>query len=222
MKKLIFILLFLLSSFLFSNAEIITTLKTDDKVVALTFDACETKTPSYLDHKIIDFLVSQKIPFTLFVSGKFIERNFQDLKNLYNTGLVLIQNHSYSHNNHMDLLSEEEIKEDVLENENLIIRLTGVKPKYFRFPAGNYDEKTLRLVESLGYKVVHWTFPSGDPDIKITKEMLIVHVIRNTRPGSILIFHANGRGYKTAEALPEIVRILKQKGYRFVRLEDYL
>jgi hypothetical protein len=52
--------------------------------------------------------------------------------------------------------------------------------------------------------------------------MLVDHVIRNTKPGSILIFHANGRGYKTGEALPEIVRILKQKGYRFVRLEDYL
>jgi len=222
MKKLTFILLLLISSFLFSNAEVITMLKTDDKAVALTFDACETKTPSYLDHKITDFLVSQKIPFTLFVSGKFIERNFQDLKNLYNTGLVSIQNHSYNHNNHMELLSEEEIKEDVLKNENLIIKLTGIKPKYFRFPAGNYDEKALRLVESLGYKVVHWTFPSGDPDKKITKEMLIDHVIRNTKPGSILIFHANGRGYKTGEALPEIVRILKQKGYRFVRLEDYL
>ena len=222
MKKTTSILLFLISSFLISSAEVITTLKTDDKVVALTFDTCETKTPSYLDHKIIDFLVPQKIPFTLFVSGKFIERNFQDLKNLYNTGLVSIQNHSYNHNNHMELLSEEEIKEDVLKNENLIISLTGVKPKYFRFPTGNYDEKALRLVESLGYKVVHWTFPSGDSDKKITKEMLIDHVIRNTKPGSILIFHANGRGYKTGETLPEIVRILKQKGYRFVRLEDYL
>jgi hypothetical protein len=50
----------LIFSFLFSNAEVITALKTDDKVVALTFDACETKTPSYLDHKIIDFLISQK------------------------------------------------------------------------------------------------------------------------------------------------------------------
>ena len=220
MKKVTFILLFLISSFLFSNAEVITTLKTDDKVVALTFDACETKTPSYLDHKVIDFLVSQKIPFTLFVSGKFIERNFQDLKNLYNTSLVSIQNHSYNHNNHMNLLSEEEIKEDVLKNENLIIGITGIKPKYFRFPAGNYDEKALRLVESLGYKVVHWTFPSGDPGI--TKEMLIAHVIKNTKPGSILIFHANGKGYKTGEALPKIIRILKQKGYRFVRLKDYL
>jgi hypothetical protein len=43
MKNITFILLFLISSFLISNAEVITTLKTDDKVVALTFDAWRPK-----------------------------------------------------------------------------------------------------------------------------------------------------------------------------------
>jgi hypothetical protein len=63
MKNITLILLFLTSFFLFSNAEVITALKTDDKVVALTFDACETKTPSYLDHKIIDFFGFSKNSF---------------------------------------------------------------------------------------------------------------------------------------------------------------
>ena len=109
-----------------------------------------------------------------------------------------------------------------MEAEKLIQKLTGKRPIYFRFPGGNYDERTLRIVEGLGYKVVHWTFPSGDPDKRITPQRLASHVINNTKPGAILIFHANGRGYSTGEAMPIIVEELKKRGYNFVRLEEYL
>ena len=43
-----------------------------------------------------------------------------------------------------------------------------------------------------------------------------------TRPGDILIFHVNGRGVHTAEAIPAIVEGLEAKGFRFVLLSDYL
>lgn len=122
----------------------------------------------------------------------------------------------------MEKLSPEEIRREVLENERLIKEITGVRPRYFRFPGGNYDSQSLEVVESLGYKVVHWTFPSGDPDRSITPQRLANYVISKTSPGSILIFHANGRGYSTGEALPVIVQQLRKNGYSFVFLEDFL
>jgi peptidoglycan/xylan/chitin deacetylase (PgdA/CDA1 family) len=45
-------------------------------------------------------------------------------------------------------------------------------------------------------------------------------VVSKATPGSILIFHINGRGYHTGEALPRIVHELKGKGYRFISLEE--
>ncbi len=205
-----------------SKAEVITRLPTTEKVVAITLDACETKTPSYIDWKIINYLVENRIPFTLFVNGKFLLRNWKELEALYRTGLVSIQNHSMNHYQHMENLDRETVIREVLEAEKLIQKLTGKRPIYFRFPGGNYDERTLRIVEGLGYKVVHWTFPSGDPDKRITPQRLASHVINNTKPGAILIFHANGRGYSTGEAMPIIVEELKKRGYNFVRLEEYL
>ena len=65
-------------------------------------------------------------------------------------------------------------------------------------------------------------FPSGDPDKKVTPPRLRSWVVNNTKPGSILIFHANGRGYSTGEALPNIIADLRKKHYRFVRLDEYL
>lgn len=216
------VFLLLLTILSLASAEVITRLPTKEKVVAITLDACETKTPSYLDWKIINYLMENRIPFTIFVSGKFLIRNRKDLERIYRTGLVSIQNHSMNHYQHMERLSKDEVIRELEEVEALIYQITGKRSLYFRFPGGNYDSRSLSIVESLGYKVVHWTFPSGDPDKRITPEMLHKHVVRNTVPGSILIFHVNGRGYSTGEALPRIVEDLKKQGYRFVRLEDYI
>ncbi len=205
-----------------SKAEVITKLPTTEKVVAITLDACETKTPSYIDWKIINYLVENRIPFTLFVNGKFLLRNWKEIEALHRTGLVSIQNHTMNHYQHMENLDQETVIREVLGVEKLIQRLTGKRPIYFRFPGGNYDERTLKIVEGLGYKVVHWTFPSGDPDKRITPAVLSENVIRSTKPGAILIFHANGRGYSTGEAMPVIVEELRKRGYMFVRLEDYI
>ncbi len=206
----------------FGFSGVIKRINTKKKVVFITLDACETRTPSYLDKRITDYLVKERIPFTLFVSGKFLLRNERVLRELYRTGLVSIQNHSYSHFLHMERLPRERIIWEVKQTEKLIMRITGKKPNLFRFPAGNYDGKTLKIVESLGYKVVHWSFESGDPDPRITPERLTRWVIRNVKPGSILIFHVNGRGYATPYALPRIVKALRRMGYSFGRIEDYI
>ena len=202
--------------------EVITNLGTKEKVVCFTFDACETKTPSYLDGKILSYLLDEELPFTIFVSGKFAKRNFSGLAELAKNDLISIQNHSFSHINHMETLPASKVYLEVIENQKIIEDITGSRPLFFRFPAGNYSPKALDLVESLGYAVVHWSFPSGDPARNLTAEKMSTRVLSKVRPGSILIFHINGRGYHTGEALPKIVGKLRNQGYRFVRLEDYL
>jgi peptidoglycan/xylan/chitin deacetylase (PgdA/CDA1 family) len=52
--------------------------------------------------------------------------------------------------------------------------------------------------------------------------MLVAQTMERTRPGDILIFHVNGRGWHTAEALPRIVDGLAARGYTFVALEGQL
>ncbi len=195
-----------------------------EKLVALTFDACETKTPSYFDLRILDFLLRTKTPFTLFISGRFARRpiNSLILRALSRLDFVEIENHSLNHIQHMERLNDIEIIHEVKEDERIITSITGKKTRFFRFPGGNCNDHAVRVVESLGYRVAHWTFPSGDPDKNITPERLERWVIQKTKPNSILIFHINGRGYSTAKALPVIVHALKEKGYRFVKLNSVI
>jgi len=198
---------------------VITKLPGDAHVVALTFDACPTRPPQHFDRVVLDYLIREKLPATLFISGRFAQKNSDEIKKLSRLDFIEIENHSISHNNHMETLGEAEIRKDM--DDSVLASLTGKRTKFFRFPAGNYDEKALAIVESR-YAVVHWTFASGDPVLRITPEMLVLSVMAQVKPGSILIFHINGKGYSTGAALPKIIDALKKKGYRFVRLEDVL
>ncbi len=205
-----------------AQEDIITRLSTHDKVVVLTFDACETKSPAFLDKRIVRFIVEQKIPCSIFVSGKFAERNRAALFDLARHEFIRLENHSWSHFQHMEKLRHDEFERDVLSNGQLLYEITGRRPVFFRFPAGNHDQRTVSAVKALGYRVVHWTFASGDPDKRLTPERLAQWVLSQTREGSILIFHINGRGHHTGEALPQIVKELRRKGYRFAALEEML
>ncbi|MEF3254703.1 MAG: polysaccharide deacetylase family protein [Deferribacterales bacterium] len=203
-------------------SDVINQLPTNDKVIALTFDGCETKTPSYFDKKILDYIFEHKLPVTIFLNGKFIERNHAEILRIANLPFISLQNHSYAHVLHMENMKEEALIEDIEKTSNLLKNITNKKPIFFRFPGGNYDNKTLKLVESLGYKVVHWSFESGDPDKNMSGEKIFNKVKLNVKPGSILIFHINGRGWHAKDALPKIVEYLKNDSYNFVMLEEIL
>lgn len=97
----------------FAEAGVIDRLPTADKAVALTSDACETVTPSYVDESIAGFLMREKIPYTIFVSGKFAVRNRERLAQLAAFPEMELENHSYSHRLHMERLNAGDIEREV-------------------------------------------------------------------------------------------------------------
>ncbi len=201
--------------------QIITGFNAKEKVVAFTFDACETVTPAYFDKELLNYIVANRIPVTLFLSGKFIERNREEVERLSRYDFIEIENHSYSHSNFATLGSQE-IIEDITKNGEIIRKTTGRLPLFFRFPYGEYKKDDIDAIEKLGYKIVHWSFPSGDPDKSLTKVKLIKGVVNRVKAGDILIFHINGRGWKTKEAFPMIVETLKERGYKFSLIRDVI
>ncbi len=204
-----------------AGADVIERLPTTEKVVALTFDACEGRgKPATFDRSILDFLEAEKIPFTVFATGLFAERNAGELARLAKSPLVEIENHSFDHPQHMEALGAALATAQVQDADRVITAIAGRKPTYFRFPAGNYDAATLAAVEATGHKVVHWRWPSGDPVKGLEPVRLKAWVLDKTRPGDILIFHINGRAPATGQALPEVVAELRKRGYRFTRLDE--
>ncbi len=202
--------------------DIVTRLPTREKVVVLSFDACEAVERMSLDRSITDLLVARSIPFTVFVGGRFARDNATALRELASHRFVDLENHTWSHPRDMRTLEDERVRSEVLRAAAMIREVSGRKTRFFRFPGGNADERTVALVESLGYTVVHWRWPEGDPDPAIDAAALVKQTLERTRAGDILIFHVNGRGWHTGEALPAILEGLAAKGFRFVSLPDYL
>jgi peptidoglycan/xylan/chitin deacetylase (PgdA/CDA1 family) len=51
---------------------------------------------------------------------------------------------------------------------------------------------------------------------------MVPWVVKQVQPGSIIIMHANGRGWHTAEALPAIIASLREQGYELVTISALL
>jgi len=201
---------------------VVTRLATHDKVVALTFDACQAGERMTLDRAITDLLVARQVPFTIFVGGRFARDNAAALRELARYPFVDLENHSWSHPRDMRALDDDRIRLELTRTTAMIFGVSGRKAVLFRFPGGNADEHGVELVRSLGYRVVHWSWAEGDPDPTIDADRLVRQTLARTRRGDILIFHVNGRGWHTAEALPRILDGLAARGFRFVPLRDYL
>jgi len=205
-----------------AHADVIMRLPTSERVLALTFDACEQQRTMKLDTGISNYLVAHRIPFTLFLSGRFVQDNAEAVKALAALDFVELENHSWDHPNRMQLLSDDAVRDEILKADSEIVQVAGRRTAFFRFPATSYDARTLAIAEGLGFRVVHYRWESGDPDPHETADRIVRETLEAVRPGDILIHHINGRGWHTAEALPRLLAGLQDKGYRFVLLKDFL
>ena len=194
---------------------------TREPAVAITFDACATRSHHYgFDRGVFEVLKRERIPATLFVSGRWVEGHADVMAELAGDPLIEFGDHSYDHP-HMSHLPVARIVEEIDPTEAALAKY-GKHSVAFRPPFGEWSQRLVYVVQDLRLPTVTWDVVSGDPSAKTTTEGMIRNVLGKARPGSIIIFHINGRGYKTAEALPAILRGLRERGFRFVPLSELM
>lgn len=194
---------------------------TTDTAVAITFDACATRTQDNgFDRPIFEILKREQVPATIFVSGRWVETHPGEMAELAADPLIEFGDHSYDHP-HMSRLSPERMAEEIDQTEAALGRF-GRRGVAFRPPFGDLDRRVLHVVQEKQLPAVLWDVVSGDPSARTTTAGMTHTVLRDTRPGSIIIFHINGRAPKTAEALPGILSGLRARGLKFVHLSELL
>jgi peptidoglycan/xylan/chitin deacetylase (PgdA/CDA1 family) len=206
-----------------------TRLNTDQKVLALTFDACGGPKGSGYDAKLIDFLTSEAIPATLFISGKWMDANPDIFQTLTRNPLFEIENHGLNHKACSAIgrsaygikgtKNVGEIYDEIEWNALKILNLTGRKPKYFR-PASAYcDEICVQIANALGYEVVTYSVRGDAGATYSTKQ--IKEALLHSAPASIILMHMNHPAGQNAEGMIEAVPELKKRGFRFVKLSEF-
>lgn len=197
-----------------------------EKLIALTFDACSGN----YDRELIDFLVKNKIKATLFISGKWIDKNKQILKRLSKINYFEIENHGLTHRplsidcksayGIKGTCSKKEIIDEVLKNESKIFAITGIKTKFFRAGTAHYDTEAIEIIKKFGYKIIGFNV---NADFGATADTnTIFKQVTNAKPGSIIIAHMNHPEGKTFEGFRKAILVLKKRGYKFVKLEEVI
>jgi peptidoglycan/xylan/chitin deacetylase (PgdA/CDA1 family) len=96
------------------------------------------------------------------------------------------------------------------------------QPTLFRFPYGACNDAAMKTVNDAGMLAIQWDVATGDPDPHISTARIVDAMVNQTKPGSIVVMHSNGRGWHTAEALPIAIPKLKAKGYKFVTVSELI
>ena len=194
----------------------------DKPYVALTFDLCQKpELPAWFDQGIYDVLTKYDVPATFFMGGDWMRTHVDETLLLASNPKFELGNHSWSHPD-LPGLSEEIISKEIVKTQNLLYQLTGRQAKLFRLPAGLYDDLTLSVIAWNGLYTIQWDVETGDPDPTIEAERMNWAVRERVQNGSIIIMHANGRGWHTAEALPEMIEYLQSHGYALVTVSQLL
>ena len=206
-----------------------TRLDTEQKVLALTFDACGGPKGSRYDAKLIDFLTSEATPATLFISGKWMKANPDIFQALARNPLFEIENHGLNHRTCSAIgqsvygirgtKNVGEIFDEIELNALRIQSMTGRKPKYYRPAAAYCDEICVQVTNTLGYEVVNFGV-RGDAGATYSKTQ-VKEALWNAPSSSILLMHMNHPEAETAEGVIAAIPELKKRGFRFVKLSEF-
>ena len=182
----------------------------DDKKICLTFD--EGYENGYTP-QILDTLKEKKVKAIFFVTYDFASQNPDLVKRMIAEGHI-VGNHSYRHYS-MDEVSDDVAKEEVTYLHKYIKDKFNYTMSYFRFPKGEFSERSLQIVKDLGYKSVFWSFAYADwdPDNQTEENQAFTHICESTHPGAILLLHAVSK--TNANILGKVIDDITKQGYTF-------
>lgn len=191
-------------------------IRTDKKIVALTFDiSWGNQTPM----PVLEVLKEHEVTATFFLSGPWVKQYPEIAKQIHADGHE-IGSHGYRHINYSNL-SKSEVKEEVMKAHENIKEVIGVEANLIRTPNGDYSNHVIDAIHECNYEAIQWGTDSLDwmnPGV----DTIIERVTKRAHPGDIILMHASDTCKQTVEALPAIIEDLKKKGYKFVTVSDLL
>lgn len=202
---------------------------TEEKKIALTLDLCGGKNDN-LDERIVKFLEDNQIKATFFVSARWITKFPRNFERLHKNPLFEIENHGFLHRpaslkgrtiyGIKGTKNAQELFDEVAKNADLIEKITGTRPKFFRSGTAYYDEFAIALINDMGFKVVGFSvLGDGGTSFKANK---VKNTFLKAKGGDILIAHANKPKKASGEGVVLGIKALLQLGFNFVRLDEVL
>ncbi|HYF91850.1 MAG TPA: polysaccharide deacetylase family sporulation protein PdaB [Symbiobacteriaceae bacterium] len=190
--------------------------KTDQQVLALTFDISWGQA---MAPKVLDVLKQENVKATFFLSGPWAKNHEELVKRIKDDGHQ-IESHGQEHVD-LNTLGREGAARNIGKAHAILQEMTGRAPTYIRPPNGAFSKESVQGAKDLGYATVIWSVDSLDwknPGVEtiINRSTKLIH------PGAIVLMHASDSCKQTDQALPTVIRTLRQQGYQFLLLDPLI
>jgi len=188
--------------------------QTDEKKVAISFDCAWGV--DYTD-KLLSCMQEENVRCTFFMVEFWTKKYPEYVKKIDDYGHE-IGTHSATHP-YMSKLDKNSIKKELTSSSLAISEITGKSVQVFRPPYGDYNDLLIDTAKELGLFTIQWDVDSLDwKDLSASE--ITNRVLSRVKSGSIVLFH--NQGLHTHQALPNIIKSLKQDGYTFVPIGELI
>ncbi len=191
--------------------------KSKEKVLYLTFD-CGYE--NGYTSKILDVLKEKNVNAAFFCTLPQVKENPKLIKRMIDEGHI-VGNHSVNHPSFAEI-SVSQMSEEIKGMEKYLKENFNYCEPYFRFPKGEYTDKALEIVDSLGYSSVFWSLAYEDWDLNNQKgeQHAFDKVVSRLHSGAVILLHSVSPD--NANALGSIIDEAEKQGYKFKSLREYV
>lgn len=204
----------ILEAFSYSKELPIYSVDTEEKKIAITFDAAWG---NEFTRGILDILDEYDVKSTFFLVGFWVDKFPEDVKEIHARGHE-IGNHSTNHP-YMTELSDGEAIKEIDTTSDKIEKLINERPILFRPPFGDYDDRIVNLCRENDYYAIQWDVDSLDWK-ELGVQPVVDRVTRNVQNGSIVLFHNNAK--YVLEYLPIVIERLQEEGFELVPVSELI
>jgi peptidoglycan/xylan/chitin deacetylase (PgdA/CDA1 family) len=196
------------------------------KQMALTFDACGGTGNNDIDETLLNLLISQQFPATLFLNKRWIDANPERTAQLAANPLFELANHGVAHKplsvsgqsayGITGTGSPQEAVDEVWSNHERLTTLLGKPPRFFRAGTAHYDDVAVSIVNELGETPVGFSI---NADYGATANASAVqNSMSAAAPGAISLAHMHRPKSGTAAGMTAALPALRAAGFTFVHL----
>jgi peptidoglycan-N-acetylglucosamine deacetylase len=182
----------------------------DSKSIALTID--DGPDPEYTP-QVLQLLRRYHVTATFSMIGLHVAAYPQLARDVAQDG-HRIANHTWTH---ADLagMRVHGVHDEMIRASDAIEAAAGVRPGLFRAPYGAWSGAVIRECERMTMIPVDWSVDPRDWSMPGVRS-IVRNIMRNTRPGSIILEHdGGGNRSETVAALRIVLPRLLDEGYRF-------
>lgn len=191
----------------------------NEKVIYLTFD--EGGSDQTYIKEIADVLNRYEIHGTFFLTRNYITNEADFIRELVASGHV-IGNHTRNHLNMSTLANESSVDkfvEEITSVEKAYMEVTGQEMiKVFRFPKGEASERSMKMLQDLGYKNFFWSHAYYDYGPELSYQDAYNSMINYYHNGAIYLIHPNNKGNYVA--LEDFIKEMLDMGYTFKTVDQ--